>query len=266
MTSIAPEVLAVLRGQVEIDDTGLRITGQLDPKMYGKVKKVLAGLGWKWHTGKQTHLPVTASARDNLAAAVGAGTYVDPAKDESYYATPAQLAQRVVDEALGSFPDGSYVLEPSAGDGALVRAILLANPTFRVGAVEPNPDRVPRIPKGDRVTVFVGTFEEYAAAVGGSPTMRRPDAVVMNPPFNLPGRPTAWIRHLELAWDVLAPGGRLVCIAPVSFDQRQDRRHTALRQWVTGLGGSVETLPIDAFKESGTGVRTVLITLDKPRA
>lgn len=42
---------------------------------------------------------------------------------------------------------------------------------------------------------------------------------------------------------------------------RQDKRAVAFRELVTAHGGTIEPLPEDAFKASGTSVRTVLITI-----
>ena len=47
--------------------------------------------------------------------------------------------------------------------------------------------------------------------------------------------------------------------AGVSF--REDKLTAGLRELVTMRGGSIEPLPDDAFRQSGTLVRTVLVTL-----
>jgi hypothetical protein len=43
---------------------------------------------------------------------------------------------------------------------------------------------------------------------------------------------------------------------------RQDRCATAFRALVEERGGTIEGLPEDSFKVSGTGVSAVLVTID----
>jgi len=44
---------------------------------------------------------------------------------------------------------------------------------------------------------------------------------------------------------------------------RQDKKALAFRAWLAEIGGSVIDLPTGAFKESGTGVKTRIIIVDK---
>ena len=150
------------------------------------------------------------------------------------------------------------VLEPSAGDGVFVRAILDTGAEVSVVAVEPNTHRATKIPRDTRVRLYPGRFEDFAAA--------RPapfDLVVMNPPFSTADNPALWIDHLHLAWDLLAPGGRIVAILPAGLDYRTDTRHTTARALVTRFGRYRE-LPPDAFAPSGTTCRSILAWLIRP--
>ena len=45
---------------------------------------------------------------------------------------------------------------------------------------------------------------------------------------------------------------------------RQDRRAREFREWLEALGGERVDLPDNTFKESGTGVRTNYIVVNKP--
>ncbi len=100
------------------------------------------------------------------------------------------------------------------------------------------------------------TIEEFSKTLP-----RRFDAVVMNPPFALEGQPRAWISHVLTAWDLLAPGGRLVAIVPNGFTFQRDDDHDHLRELIT-LHGGYRELPDNAF--AGSGVRTVVILADRP--
>jgi hypothetical protein len=67
-------------------------------------------------------------------------------------------------------------------------------------------------------------------------------AIVMNPPFSLPGIASAWIHHLDIAMRLLAVGGRLVAIVPAGFAFRQARNNVRIRSLAQRMGG-YETLP-----------------------
>lgn len=217
--------------------------------------------------------PVRIPERDTaLAAALAAPTVYAP----GYFPTPPALAARVA----GMLPDGPLtVLEPSAGDGALVRAVLDARPEATVTAVEPNLQLVqllgrvvtaggPAYPSEEppRARVYCCNFEDFGSTRDAdSAYPEQFGAVVMNPPFSAPGHPVLWAEHVLRAYDLLEPGGRLVAIVPAGFAYRQDRVSTRVRELVTELGGGWEDLPAGTFKTAGTQVRTVLVWLTRPR-
>jgi predicted RNA methylase len=251
----AREILAL----ADIDGTNLRLTGQLSRPDYVTVNKAIEALGGKWNRKAAAHV-----FADDPAEAIGqfldGGPLAPPARTaEGYVPTPAVIAASVLEDysRVGELPAGSCVLEPSAGDGPFVRAITAANPYVAVVAVEPNKQRLAKVEECHRVRRVAGTLEDFAAA-----TTERFDAVVMNPPFAVPGQPTIWIDHVRLAFDLLADGGRLVAIVPAGLKFRVDRRHQEMRAFVDEHGG-FEMLPEDAFKASGTGIRTAALWLDR---
>lgn len=182
-------------------------------------------------------------------------------RTEGYVATPPGLAEWLVEHHanLDDLPAGR-ILEPSAGDGALIRAILAANDTAEVVAVEPYATRAEVIPEDPRVEVTVATFEDFAMR-----TQERFAAVVMNPPFSLPGQGPVWVDHVNTAWRLLAPGGRLVAIVLNSYTYRQGRKFDEVRQLVEDHGGGCIELDENAFASTGApGIRCVVIYADKP--
>jgi hypothetical protein len=118
------------------------------------------------------------------------------------------------------------------------------------------------------VTVVVDTFETFqirARAAGD-----RFDVIVMNPPFSVPGRASIWAEHLLAAWELLAPGGRLLAIVPASV-LNAGAPGTALTRGAQGSAqrlvwehGTAEPLPRDAFAESGIMFGTAVVWLDRP--
>jgi hypothetical protein len=123
----------------------VRITAQLAPDLWQTVKKVLDTLGGTYQPNHSAwSFPYDPGP--TIQQIGRTGRYVNPVTDEGYVPTPAALAEELTTHPysdLGRMPAGSRVLEPSAGDGALVRAILDANDTIEVVALEPNVQRFP---------------------------------------------------------------------------------------------------------------------------
>ncbi|OXM56425.1 hypothetical protein CFP71_13435 [Amycolatopsis thailandensis] len=242
--------------ECRIDDNRLYLPDrQLDRKLYKGVNTVLEALGGTWNRRAKAHL-FTSDPSTAIANVVAGGTVAPPATvTEGYFATPAWLAEKIVTES--DIPDleaGAEVLEPSAGDGALVRAILDANPGVRVTAIEPNPVRAAQLGDDPRLTVVTSTLEDFAETA----PRQHYAAAVMNPPFALPGQPTIWISHVLAVWNMLAAQAQLIAVVPSGFTFRRDKNHESIRQLITTYGG-YEDLPEGAFAESGTGARTVLL-------
>lgn len=242
------------------DGRFLRLPGHLSRDDYSAVNKVLQALGGTWSRTDKAHV-FAQDPSAALATVLDSGEVPKPARTrEGYVPTPPELAALVVREHTDiAALDAPLVLEPSAGAGNLVTAVLAANPRASVIAVEPNADRAAPLRSWPAVALVTCTFEEYLA------TLSEPrdvvDAVVMNPPFAVLGHPTIWIDHVHAAWDLVRPGGRLTAIVPAGYVFRTDRRHTELRDLIAPVGGHLE-LPDTAF---GTGIRTVLLRADKPR-
>ena len=252
-----------------IDGTHLRLAEHLTPDEYALVKQILEALGGVWTRSVGA---LVFPAGTDVAALIGqtlaTGRIPLPARTaDGFVPTPAALAADLCGypyHDLAWLPAGARVLEPSAGTGRLVDAILSTNPTVGVTAVEPDPHRAGRIdPRDGQVTVVPASLEEFAARTAD--TGAGFAAAVLNPPFATPGQPTLWIDHVRLAFHLLAPGARLVAIVPASFAHRTDARHRSLRDLVDQHGGH-ERLPADAFTAAGTGTATTLIWLTRPVA
>ena len=164
-----------------------------------------------------------------------------------YFPTPRPIVARMLEAA--ELEDGMSVLEPEAGSGAILDEVRAAAPSSSLAAFECHYSlRKILLAKGYNLTG--ADFMEAPA----SPLF---DRVLMNPPFEA-GQDMAHVRH---AFEFLKPGGRLVAIMSPGPFFRSDRKSAEFREWFEGLGGECEDLPAGAFKESGTGVATVLVTL-----
>ncbi|MGY1947649.1 hypothetical protein [Nocardia asiatica] len=262
-TSVSvPEFAREVLAESRIEGNNLFLPQQLSKADYQKVNRVLESMGGQWNRRAQAHI-FPDDPSETIAAAVARGTTPNTDRKvlDAYYATPEPLARHIVageHSGIAALAPGAHVLEPSAGDGALVRAILATNPAVRVTAVEPDRERAAAIDYDPRVTIVIASFEEFAATA-----TPRYAGVVMNPPFALPGQPTVWMDHLYTAWGLLDDGGGLLAFAPNSYTYRTDRDHRAMREFITAHGGH-EPLPAGAFTTSGTQADTVLLHARRP--
>jgi hypothetical protein len=250
MTSmITPEVQSILK-TAYVEGFAVRLTcGQLDRKTYGDVNEVLVRLGGKWKGGK-TAAHLFAEDPTPLLTGIVLTGEMPPKNPLQFFPTPTTLAARVA--ALAA--NGARYLEPSAGAGALADAVRTSEPHAHIECVELSAYHAKMLDaKG--YTVHNQDFLTFASSVSF-------DRVVMNPPFVAPGDSLAYITHINYAWGLLARGGRLVAVVPSGFVSRNDKRVSGLRVDVEAWGGW-EGNDEGAFKQSGTGVSTVTLWMDK---
>lgn len=180
------------------------------------------------------------------------------AKDLQFYPTPAKVAKeaaRHIGHAFyGSDP---RVLEPSAGEGALIDALKKVCPQARVDAVEVHAGRAEQL---QRRHPDANVRQANFLALDIEPGLY--DAVLMNPPFY----GTHWIEHIAKAVDCLRPGGKLVAILPATAQIGEQKKQKGARQWLGKVGDyRFFSLPVGAFAESGTNVSTVVLSFTKNR-
>lgn len=173
------------------------------------------------------------------------------AKIPGYFPTPADLVAQMIEAA--DLPAGARVLEPSAGSGAI--ADILREAGHNVECVERHAS-LRDILQSKGHNLIASDFLELSPPPYPAELF---DAVLMNPPFE--GGQDC--EHVARAWAFVKPGGVLVAImgAGVTFQQR--RPYSTFRAWVEEQGGEFVDIPAGAFKESGTGVASVMLTMRK---
>lgn len=254
MTNVQTNIVQILRDHAVVDGTAVRLTcGQLDRKIYQAVNEVLERLGGKWNRKAAAHV-FTGDPAPLLEEVIHTGAM--PQKNPlAYFATPPQIAARMVEAAR--MEGDEQVLEPSAGEGAICDAVRSTHPQATIRAVEIDPCRAAMLhAKG--YDVHEQDFLTFRS-------LMLFDTILMNPPFAVDTDPLAYITHIEHAFSLLAPWGRLVAIAPTGFTFRTDRRSAGFRAFVEQHGGW-DDLPAKAFSASDTGVSTVMIVLSKSAA
>lgn len=226
-----------------VDGDVLTLPGQMERELYVRVDKVLKALGGKWNRKLGGHVFEDPGARERLDEVLAAGAVDVDAY--GYFPTPAPLVERLID--LADIQPGQRALEPSAGRGAICDA--LRDLGAHVVAVELQKKHA-AVLREKGYTVHRGPFLGFDADELGAPF----DRVVMNPPFEN-GQDVA---HVRRAFELLAPGGRLVAVMAGGISFRDDRARSDLRTLIESHG-SMERNDPEAFKPSGTGVQTVTV-------
>lgn len=222
---------------------------QLDRATYEAVNKVLKAAGGKWDKKSKTHI-FPRDPREALGLAVEQGTIVDRKKELQAFYTPDALAIHIVAEHA-CLQVGDTVLEPSAGQGALVRAIICGSVSpVDITAIDIDPESKHHMPAG--VSFIQGDFLEVCKDL---PLF---DVVVTNPPFTK-GQAVA---HVHAALSLARR--TLVAIMPPTWTSSTNKRDRALRDELdASFVWAVYDNPPDSFKESGTSVNTVTLVAER---
>lgn len=242
---IPNDVLAVL-DRCETDGCALTLPGQLERRDYLAVNKVIEATGGKWNRRAAAHL-FGDPAADIIDAIILAGEVVSRKQELQFFETPPEVVGQMLSTAEVCRDD--VALEPSAGRGAIASA--LAECAFAVDCVEVdarNADviRAAAYARSVRVADFLTVSPDPAY-----------DAIIMNPPFARQQD----IAHVTHALEFLKPGGLLVSVMVLGVTFRENRAAVEFRALVADRDGEFVALPDDAFKVSGTGVKTVIAVI-----
>jgi len=224
---------------------------QLDRKTYLNVNKVLESLGGKWDRKQKAHVfPEDVEvAIDDVLLTGEVNTPISEKKKYQFFETPKPLAAELVE--LAEVRPSHFCLEPSAGSGRIAEAMIEAG--GKVDCIEINPmhqDTLARITKNREL---IADFLEVEAR----PIYTR---ITMNPPFTLQQD----VEHVSHALDCLHDGGTLVSVMSPGIEFRQNKKTQALLDKLAGCEHyEITDLPDNAFKESGTAVKTVVLRVVK---
>ena len=168
-----------------------------------------------------------------------------------FFPTPPDLAARMVE--IAKMCNFHRVLEPSAGSGRILRAMMDwagdRGVAISISAYEANHDLAKLATRRTGLVVDCNNFFDVVGEY---------HRIVMNPPFEN----GADIDHVMHAWNNLADDGRIVAIMSEGPFFRSDKKSAAFREHLEEWGWS-EKLPDGTFKDSGTGVACRLVVLDK---
>lgn len=232
---IPDDVMRVLAAS-RVEDNLLFLPQQLDRKLYGQVNKILAAIGGKWRSAAKAHVFAN-SPEETIQQIILTGEFFNTKKEYQFFPTPDPLARELV--RLADLQPGWSVIEPSAGQGNIARHI-------------PGCRCIELMPENRRIlseSGFQVIHDDFMTFEG------TPDAFVANPPFCNQQDIDHITRMIRLARH------RVVAVASAVVLWRDNAKTCAFRELVAAFGGSITELPPGAFKESGTQVRTVVVSV-----
>ena len=170
-----------------------------------------------------------------------------------FYPTPADLAEYVI--KLAEIEPHHIVLEPSAGNGALLRPLERKN---NIVAVEIDEHLASELVKAEYDCVINSSFEQ---AIKNGDVGQWFNRVIMNPPF---GPRQLDIKHILMAYELLVPGGILVAIMAENDLYYNTQLTNEFNNFLKSINAHVEEVPMRSFLASGTRVDTVIVKIKKP--
>ncbi|MDR1190067.1 MAG: RsmD family RNA methyltransferase [Verrucomicrobiales bacterium] len=241
------QISGIIRQSTITADSVTLPPGQLDRTLYLEVNKVLTDAGGKWNRKAKAHL-FARDPREALQKFLVTGESVNLKKEAQAFYSPPAVAQRVVE--LARVKD-CRVLEPSAGEGALVKEC------FRQGAIGVHAIEYDKVSVQVLGALEVSSTYPLTVCQCDFLTLKPADKyerIVMNPPFTR----NAWKKHLCHALNNWLPkNGMLSCVVPDVASQ--------ISELLEPLGFYYEIFPLPAgsFKASGTMINTAIVVVHK---
>ena len=223
---------------------------QLDRDVYVQVKSKLEKIGGRWKGGKVQGF-VFPNDPTNEIARIQSGEKVNLKQEFQFFATPDALADRMVE--LAEIEPFHSILEPSAGQGAIVKAINRVEPLLEVHCFELMETNRAVL---DQVPTVIILGNDFLA----EPTVidQYYDRIIANPPFTN----NQDIDHILDMMECLAENGRIVTISSLSWVIGSQKKQVEFRELMDRRAVYREELPTGTFRESGTNVGAMLLVIE----
>lgn len=232
--------------------------GQLERKLYTEVKSAIEKIGGKWTGGKVFGFVFKTDPTELLADIAG-GVKRNIKQEYQFFATPDALADDLV--SIADIHEDDIILEPSAGQGAIIEAIRrfgIKTFVFYVEKMKENSDILLR------KTTSSTDFKAYEITVDDSDFLKMEvneafTKIIANPPF----QNNQDISHVRHMYSLLKPKGRLVSIMSESWVTGNQKKQVEFRQWLKDADAEVIDIPKGTFKQSGTMVGGKIVIINK---
>ena len=223
--------------------------GQLERNDYLDVKKALELIGGSWKGGKTQGFVFKEDPSDYLSQ-LCEGEKINLKKEFQFFGTPPALADQLVE--LAELQSEYTILEPSAGQGSLVKAIHRVFPEMVVDCYELmdlNRSFLEKLPN----TCIIGSdfiTEEKETVY---------DCIIGNPPFSK----NQDIDHVYEMYRCARKGGRVVSIMSNHWRHTSGKKELEFKKFIEESGSDIYEIEEGAFKESGTNISACIVVIDK---
>lgn len=231
----------------------------LERDVYLEVKKSLELIGGKWKGGKIAGFIFDSDPTD-LFESIQSGEKRNLKKEYQFFETPKNLAMVLVHFA--GIKEYDSILEPSAGQGAIIDCILedidKTNMVFYCEMMPTNQIILQR-KYGEMENVFgIHPVNDDFLQLGEGTKFNK---IIANPPFSK----NQDIDHVRKMYNLLSPGGVLVSITSSHWEMSENKKEKEFRQWLKDVGAKDEDVPKNSFKDSGTLVGGKILIIRKPQ-
>lgn len=233
-----------------LEDSVLKLPKvQFNKKSYVEAKKWIEEAGGSWQSGKIQGFTFPFNP-ERVFSILKEGKRCNLQQEYQFFETPPQLADWLVMLA-GGIHENDTVLEPSAGRGALIKAIHRACPSVTVECYELMPENREFLHSLDNVIIL---DEDFTKDSVGSYTK-----IIANPPFS--GNQD--IEHVRIMYKLLEKGGTLAAITSSHWKIASEKKCVDFRNWLEEVHGEVFEIGAGEFKESGTSISTMAVVIRK---
>jgi len=165
-------------------------------------------------------------------------------KKYNFFRTPEEVADRMA-YLIDDLGLGAKILEPHAGDGALIRAVVKAYPHFPVNI------HFCEI-QDELCSAYVESYKKVGSDfLAFFPTDdERYNGVIMNPPY----KNGIDMAHVDHAWDCIRPGGKVVCLISKATAELVEEEYS----------GYISEMEVFNKKFKDTRIDAVMFLLQKP--
>lgn len=222
---------------------------QFNKKSYAEVKKRIENAGGRWQGGKTQGFIFDFDAQ-RVFSLLQTGESINLQQDYHFFETPDDLADWLV-SLSGEWHPTATVLEPSAGRGAIIKAIHRAHPHLVIHCYELMPENKDFLLNMKNVRFMGENFLSSKNAIYSK--------IIANPPFSN----NQDIEHVRKMYECLDSHGVLVAITGANWTFSTTRKAIDFRKWFNEVNGISYEIPAGTFKESGTSIRTMAIVIKK---
>lgn len=241
---IDQKILNIIDSGSSIENIYYLPSVNLERKTYLKINKVLEALGGKWNRKEKGHV-FNSPIENIIENVILTGEVLDKKKELQFFETPDTVAKILCN--LAEVEKANTILEPSAGQGALLKEIRKYT-NAKIFWYEIDKENMSKIQSPNSV------FMEYDF-IKANPFIV--DCIIMNPPFTKQQD----IEHVSHALKFLKISGILVSVMSPSIKFRTNKKTKNFLDLIGNYKYEIHDLPPGSFKQSGTMVNTVILKI-----